>query len=300
MIRSWSDFAVVLCGILLLAIVLALIFSRTFRHDLLSGQGKARVLGLLSVEGVAFVVLTAILMGGLLHPILLSEAQSSRGEVARHLEDLVEQQVEARNNMEAAWRTSYQTVMRLPRWLYTPMVEAEYRKVLEDPPIDKIQKRCDELDNSCATMVKLETGFHNGVTKLILIQAIFLTQLNEAYTRSIDRLDSSYADSLSAMIAGDLAIPVQGMTYAATIESDFLAANDHYREMLANIKLLGNLTDNAFLGTLLDNKSDFSVNPGLDWDPGPRVSKALGNIFGGGDFQRALAELKKTTRFLTE
>ena len=58
-----------LCGLLLLALIGALIFSQTFRNDVLAGEGEASVLGVLSVKGVAIVLLCGLFLGGLLYPL---------------------------------------------------------------------------------------------------------------------------------------------------------------------------------------------------------------------------------------
>lgn len=52
--------------VLLAALLLALIFRRDFRDALLGGPGEATVLGLLTVKGVAIVLLSGLLIGGIL------------------------------------------------------------------------------------------------------------------------------------------------------------------------------------------------------------------------------------------
>ncbi len=54
------------CAALLIAILGATIFGESFRHDILSGTGDVKMFGLLTVTGVALVLIVALLMGGLL------------------------------------------------------------------------------------------------------------------------------------------------------------------------------------------------------------------------------------------
>ncbi|MFT5823932.1 MAG: hypothetical protein ACI8ZM_005198 [Crocinitomix sp.] len=56
-------FGVLLIGIILLAIVIAFIFSAKFRKDVIAGEGEAAVLGLINVKGVIIVLLTGIFGG---------------------------------------------------------------------------------------------------------------------------------------------------------------------------------------------------------------------------------------------
>ena len=66
-----SIFASVTCGILLVAIVGAFIFSPIFRRDLLanSDAASAKIFGVLSVRGALIVAMMAVLICGLLYPI---------------------------------------------------------------------------------------------------------------------------------------------------------------------------------------------------------------------------------------
>jgi hypothetical protein len=56
----------VFLALALAALVLALIFRRDFRDAVLGGPGEASVLGLITVKGVAIVLLCGILVGGIL------------------------------------------------------------------------------------------------------------------------------------------------------------------------------------------------------------------------------------------
>jgi len=57
------------CALLLSALVLALILNAKFRTDILGGEGEAKVLGFISVKGVAIVLLCALFLGGLIYPL---------------------------------------------------------------------------------------------------------------------------------------------------------------------------------------------------------------------------------------
>ena len=57
------------CAFLLIALVLALIFSVKYRRDMLGHEGEAKVFGLITVKGVAIVLLSALFLGGMLFPL---------------------------------------------------------------------------------------------------------------------------------------------------------------------------------------------------------------------------------------
>lgn len=61
-----AELAVILFGLLLAAIIIALIFRQDFRDAVLGGNGEATVFGLITVRGVAVVLLCALFVGGLL------------------------------------------------------------------------------------------------------------------------------------------------------------------------------------------------------------------------------------------
>ena len=58
-----------LCGLLLAAVILALIFKQDFRKDVTAKQGKTILFNAVSVEGVIVVLLSGMLLGGLLYPV---------------------------------------------------------------------------------------------------------------------------------------------------------------------------------------------------------------------------------------
>lgn len=56
----------VLLALLLAALIVALIVSRDFRDAVMGGPGEARILNLLTVKGVAIVLLSGLLIGAIL------------------------------------------------------------------------------------------------------------------------------------------------------------------------------------------------------------------------------------------
>lgn len=61
----------IIIGIILLAIILAFIFSANFRKDVIASEGEAKVLGLINVKGVIIVLLTAIFAGAFVYILQL-------------------------------------------------------------------------------------------------------------------------------------------------------------------------------------------------------------------------------------
>jgi hypothetical protein len=59
-------FVTVLCGILLMLVTSAIVFSGRFRRDLLAGKDEAKVLGILNVKGATITVMLGILLGAVL------------------------------------------------------------------------------------------------------------------------------------------------------------------------------------------------------------------------------------------
>ena len=68
----WPYATSCLCGLCLIAFLLALIFDSNFRKDLIAGRGKVSFLKLFSAEGVVPIVLMALLVAGLSCPLFLS------------------------------------------------------------------------------------------------------------------------------------------------------------------------------------------------------------------------------------
>ncbi len=75
-ITNLKQVGVIVIGIILLAIVLAFIFSGKFRKDVIASEGEAAVLGLINVKGVIIVLLTAIFGGIFVYLIRLDATRS--------------------------------------------------------------------------------------------------------------------------------------------------------------------------------------------------------------------------------
>lgn len=67
-------FISVVCGSISVALVLALIFSSKFRDAVLGGEGEATIIGLITVKGVAIVLLCALFLAGMLYPLYISDS----------------------------------------------------------------------------------------------------------------------------------------------------------------------------------------------------------------------------------
>jgi hypothetical protein len=67
MLVTWTPAIItILLALLLTALIMALIFSPGFRDAVLGSPGEAKILNLLTVKGVAIVLLSALLLAGLL------------------------------------------------------------------------------------------------------------------------------------------------------------------------------------------------------------------------------------------
>ena len=107
--NNWSlEYIVVLtCGISLLGVVSALIFSRSFRQDLIAQPGKLSIFGI-SVEGVVIVLLVGLMIGAMLYasnryssmpsialadlPISVTDANDARQKINQLVAAVKEQQ----------------------------------------------------------------------------------------------------------------------------------------------------------------------------------------------------------------
>lgn len=63
-----------ICAFLLAIIVMALIFSPSFRVEILGSQGDASIFGLITVKGAAVVLLCALFLGGMMYPLKSNES----------------------------------------------------------------------------------------------------------------------------------------------------------------------------------------------------------------------------------
>jgi hypothetical protein len=73
--NSIPDLIVILFALLLAGLLVALIFRRDFRDAVLGGPGEASVLGILTVKGVAIVLLCGLLIGAILFALIRLHVQ---------------------------------------------------------------------------------------------------------------------------------------------------------------------------------------------------------------------------------
>ncbi len=76
MVLPTSDIIALFFAFLLLALVIALIFRKDFRDAVLGGPGEASIAGIITVKGVAIVLLCGILIGGILFTLNKGEPAS--------------------------------------------------------------------------------------------------------------------------------------------------------------------------------------------------------------------------------
>jgi hypothetical protein len=100
---------VVLFALLLSGLLVAFIFRRDFRDAVLGGHGEATFLGLLSVKGVAIVLLCGLFIGAILFAIRLSpsptglKADTASGPIDMRLYVSFSPEVNARNIVPKAF-----------------------------------------------------------------------------------------------------------------------------------------------------------------------------------------------------
>jgi len=60
-------FTTILCGILLLVVTIAFVFSKTFRNDVVVGEGETKFFGILNAKGAIIIVVLAMFLGATLY-----------------------------------------------------------------------------------------------------------------------------------------------------------------------------------------------------------------------------------------
>lgn len=112
-LSNWPVIVSLLCGLLLTAVVLALIFMPDFRKDVTAQQGKASLLKVVSVEGVIVVLLSGMLLFGLLYPLWKNEKiaglRTQVGEIPSLRSQVKELEVKLKNS------TSTGSIENLPK-----------------------------------------------------------------------------------------------------------------------------------------------------------------------------------------
>lgn len=78
----------VVCGALLSLIVLALVFHPSFRRDLITGDAKAKFIGILTVQGALVIGLCALFLGGLIYTLHLDHSSSAINKLHEEIQRL--------------------------------------------------------------------------------------------------------------------------------------------------------------------------------------------------------------------
>jgi len=60
-------FTTILCGILLLVVTIAFVFSKRFRNDVVVGEGETKIFGILNAKGAIIIVVLAMFLGATLY-----------------------------------------------------------------------------------------------------------------------------------------------------------------------------------------------------------------------------------------
>lgn len=80
---SISEFIAIFFALLLMALIVALIFRRDFRDAVLGAPGEASIAGILTVKGVAIVLLCGLLIGGILFALTKLQSTQQPDTIAR-------------------------------------------------------------------------------------------------------------------------------------------------------------------------------------------------------------------------
>jgi hypothetical protein len=102
-----------ICGLLLILLVGALIINTSFRGDVLGGEGEATVLGLLSIKGVAIVLLCGLFLGGFIYPLKYFTEPSTEPS-SDEIEDIIRVGLENRDTEGAYTGSLMNMIENLP------------------------------------------------------------------------------------------------------------------------------------------------------------------------------------------
>lgn len=108
-IDYWPYFVSAFSGILLGAIIVALIASKSFRQDLAASDNKASLFNVISIEGAVVLVMCGIFFYGMIYPVLnphkgfslIAEASNVKVETPKELIDLYKSEVEKSSSLQA-------------------------------------------------------------------------------------------------------------------------------------------------------------------------------------------------------
>lgn len=141
------------CALLLIGLIAGLIGSSKFRNDVLGGEGEASVLGLISVKGVAIVLLCAIFVGGMIYPMSATPSikPQQNPELAKELEQF-KTDIEEKNSAYGKLDSKFQA-------LQLKNQEAKDKK-------DELEKRVMELQANIAALNDTISGKNAEIENL--------------------------------------------------------------------------------------------------------------------------------------
>jgi hypothetical protein len=141
------------CALALIGLVAGLIVSSKFRNDVLGGEGEASVLGLISVKGVAIVLLCALFVGGMIYPMSATPSiqPATTADIAKERDEL-KSVLEERNSAYGELNREYQE-------LQLENQKAEDKK-------QELEKRVGELQTKIAALNKTIAGKDGEIAKL--------------------------------------------------------------------------------------------------------------------------------------
>ncbi|MDQ7016203.1 MAG: hypothetical protein Q9N68_07500, partial [Gammaproteobacteria bacterium] len=149
------------CALLLSALVLALILNAKFRSDILGGEGEAKVLGFISVKGVAIVLLCGLFLGGLIYPLSV-ESKAPRNlnnsEHQQKIDDLLAQLP----NEFTAQKTPQQSINKIRQRLQE---HQQFQNFFNDLPIPLNFVRFDQANLNLQQLSKTQQKIRQVATQ---------------------------------------------------------------------------------------------------------------------------------------
>lgn len=106
LIEYWPFLASIVFAFLLVAIVGAFICSQKFRHDVIAASGKAKVFGVLSIEGVVVVILCGVFAGGLILSMPSGMDSTNEIKLQNRIEQLEGDLEQANNDLDKSYSMS--------------------------------------------------------------------------------------------------------------------------------------------------------------------------------------------------
>lgn len=141
------------CALSLIGLVTGLIVSSKFRNDVLGGEGEASVLGLISVKGVAIVLLCSLFVGGMIYPMSASPTiQPNDSSDLINERDSLESDLNVKNSENEKLNREFQKL------------QLENQKVEDEK--EKLKKLVDELGVKIAALDAKNAEKDDEINKL--------------------------------------------------------------------------------------------------------------------------------------